>query len=61
MGESRLSDGNPRKNRALENMYKEYLKRGLDICLPGMGLVVLTLPMDAIALTVKLDSEGHVF
>lgn len=42
-------------------MYKEYLKRGLDICLPGMGLVVLTLPMDAIALTVKLDSEGHVF
>ncbi len=39
-------------------MYKEYLKRGIDVCLSGMGLVVLALPMGVVALAIKAEDPG---
>ncbi len=39
-------------------MYKEYLKRGIDICLSGVGLVVLALPMGVVALAIKAEDPG---
>ncbi len=41
-------------------MYKKFLKRGLDICLSFIGLVVLVLPMGAIALAIKAEDPGPV-
>ncbi len=59
-GDFSVFSGSPKRNGALGRMYKEYLKRGMDICLSGVGMVVLALPMGAIALAIKLDSEGPV-
>lgn len=41
-------------------MYKRFIKRLLDIILPGMGLIVLAIPMLIIAIAIKLDSKGPV-
>ncbi len=40
------------------NMYQKFLKRGIDICLSGMGLVVLALPMGVVALAIKAEDPG---
>lgn len=42
-------------------MYKSCLKRTIDIALSAIGLVLLTLPMLAVAAVIKLDSKGPVF
>lgn len=42
-------------------MYQNFLKRWLDILISLVGLVVLAIPMIAIAIVVKLDSPGPVF
>lgn len=42
-------------------MYKSCLKRTIDIALSAIGLVLLALPMLAVAVVVKLDSKGPVF
>ena len=42
-------------------MYKSCLKRTIDIALSAIGLVLLALPMLAVAVIVKLDSKGPVF
>ena len=42
-------------------MYKSCLKRTVDIALSAIGLVLLALPMLAVAAVVKLDSKGPVF
>ncbi|WP_455595366.1 sugar transferase [Cloacibacillus porcorum] len=42
-------------------MYKSCLKRTIDIALSAIGLVLLALPMLAVAAVVKLDSKGPVF
>ena len=42
-------------------MYKSCLKRTIDIALSAIGLVLLALPMLAVAVIVKLDSKGAVF
>ncbi len=42
-------------------MYKSCLKRTIDIALSAIGLVLLALPMLAVAVVVKLDSKGSVF
>ncbi len=39
-------------------MYQKFLKRGIDICLSGMGLVVLALPMSVVALAIKAEDPG---
>lgn len=41
-------------------MYKNYIKRVIDIVLSSMGLIVLAVPMAVIAVIVKLDSSGPV-
>ena len=41
-------------------MYKHFFKRLIDIVLSGFGIVVLALPMLAIAIAIKLDSRGPV-
>jgi O-antigen biosynthesis protein WbqP len=41
-------------------MYKNFVKRAMDIVLSGAGLLVLAIPMGIIALIVKLDSKGPV-
>ena len=42
-------------------MYKQYVKRMIDIILSAAGIVVLAIPMLAVALIVKLDSPGPIF
>ncbi len=42
-------------------MYKNHIKRIIDIVLSSTGLIVLAIPMAAIAVIVKLDSKGPVF
>ncbi len=42
-------------------MYKNHIKRFLDITLSLGGIIVLALPMALIALAIKLDSPGPVF
>ncbi len=42
-------------------MYKHFLKRVIDIVLSLMGILVLALPMLAIAIVIKIDSPGPVF
>ena len=41
-------------------MYKNYIKRLIDILLSSIGLIVLAIPMAVIAVIVKLDSKGPV-
>ena len=41
-------------------MYRRFFKRGMDIVLSGMALVILAIPMAVFALLVKLDSKGPV-
>jgi len=41
-------------------MYKNYIKRMLDIMISGTAMVVLALPMLLIAIAVKVDSPGPV-
>lgn len=41
-------------------MYRDYVKRLIDIILSGLGLIVLAVPMVILALAVKLDSKGPV-
>ena len=41
-------------------MYKNYIKRLIDILLSSIGLIVLVIPMAVIAVIVKLDSKGPV-
>ena len=42
-------------------MYRNYIKRMIDIILSATGLVILAVPMALIAAVVKLDSHGPVF
>ena len=42
-------------------MYKNYIKRLIDIVLSTCGLLVLAIPMAIIAVIVKFDSRGPVF
>ena len=42
-------------------MYRNYIKRMIDIILSATGLVILAVPMALIAAVVKLDSRGPVF
>lgn len=42
-------------------MYRNHIKRFLDIALSLGGIIVLSLPMALIALAIKLDSPGPVF
>ena len=42
-------------------MYKNFLKRIIDISLSFLGIVVLAVPMLVIAVAVKLDSKGPIF
>jgi O-antigen biosynthesis protein WbqP len=42
-------------------VYKNVLKRMIDIVLSGVGIVVLAIPMLIVALLVKIDSPGPVF
>lgn len=39
-------------------MYKRFLKRGIDILLSFLGIVVLAIPMAIVAVVIKLDSPG---
>lgn len=41
-------------------MYRRFVKRGLDIALSAVGVVILAIPMLVCALIVKLDSPGPV-
>ncbi len=41
-------------------MYRRFLKRLIDIVLSFVGLIVLALPMAAVAIAIKLDSNGPV-
>ena len=41
-------------------MYRRFVKRGLDIALSAVGVVILAIPMLVCALVVKLDSPGPV-
>ena len=41
-------------------MYRRFFKRGMDIVLSGMALVILAIPVAVFALLVKLDSKGPV-
>ena len=42
-------------------MYRNYIKRMIDIILSATGLVILAVPMALIAAVVKLDSRGPIF
>ena len=42
-------------------MYKDRLKRSIDMVLSGIGLVVLAVPMFIVAVMVKLDTPGPAF
>lgn len=42
-------------------MYKRYIKRLIDIVLSFIGIVVLAIPMLAVAVIIKIDSPGPVF
>lgn len=42
-------------------MYKNFVKRLLDIVISGMAIIVLTVPMLIIAIIIKIDSPGPVF
>ena len=42
-------------------MYKNFLKRFIDITLSFIGIVVLAIPMFIVAAIIKLDSPGPVF
>ena len=42
-------------------MYKNFLKRVIDLTLSFIGIVVLALPMLIIAVAIKCDSKGPVF
>lgn len=39
-------------------MYKRFLKRGIDILLSFLGIVVLAIPMAVVAVVIRLDSPG---
>lgn len=41
-------------------MYKSFLKRGLDLVISAVGILVLAIPMLILALAIKLDSPGPV-
>lgn len=41
-------------------MYKRVLKRAIDVCLSGIGIIVLAIPMIIVALLIKIDSPGTV-
>ena len=41
-------------------IYKNYIKRLIDIVLSSIGLIILAVPMAVIAVIVKLDSKGPV-
>ena len=41
-------------------MYKKCLKRILDICVSGLGILVLAIPMLVLVVAIKLDSPGPV-
>ena len=41
-------------------MYKNFIKRFIDVLLSGIGIVVLALPMLIIALVIKIDDPGPV-
>ncbi len=49
------------KNAALENPWNQALKRGLDVLLSGIILIVFSPLLLLIALLIKLDSSGPVF
>ena len=42
-------------------MYKNIIKRLIDIILSGVGLVVAAIPMLIVAILIKIDSPGPVF
>ncbi len=42
-------------------MYKNFVKRAIDIILSLGGVIVLLIPMGIIAVAIKLDSKGPVF
>jgi O-antigen biosynthesis protein WbqP len=44
-----------------KTMYVRVIKRGIDIFLSLMGIIVLAIPMLVIALAIKIDSKGPVF
>ncbi len=41
-------------------MYKKFIKRVIDVVLSGLGLVLLALPMAAVALVIRIGSPGPV-
>ena len=41
-------------------VWQKPIKRGLDIALSGLGLVVLAVPLGLIGLAIKLDSRGPI-
>lgn len=45
----------------VELVYKNVIKRAIDIILSGVGIIVLAIPMLIIAAAIKLDSPGNVF
>lgn len=42
-------------------MYKNVIKRIIDVVLSGIGIIVLAIPMLIVAIVIKLDSPGSVF
>jgi len=42
-------------------LYKKFLKRMIDVVLSSIGIVVLAIPMLAIAVIIKIDDPGPVF
>lgn len=42
-------------------MYKNFIKRVIDIALSCIGIVVLAIPMFIVAIIIKIDSPGPVF
>lgn len=42
-------------------MYKNFVKRLIDLVLSGVGIIVLSLPMLVVALLIKITSPGPVF
>lgn len=43
------------------HMYRSFLKRGIDLVLATIGIVVLAIPMFVIGLVIKIDDPGPVF